>query len=177
MVGGSAYTPCVIRFLMTLLLTTAGAGLMSTSAALFQKQETRPSPGRGGAAPAWKRIVKLSDGRTFITDGGMTLDVALARPDAIPHEVLGAATAKVVEGYLAAPLPHEIDLRQLRAAPASPHYVAPNGVQLNAGYVDYLRRALPPARVRLRMKGDLEPVVILLDGTAVGLVMPMRQVQ
>jgi hypothetical protein len=103
----------------------------------------------------------------------MTLDAALARSPSLPGEVLGEASAKLIEKYMAAQLPNEIDLAQLRAS-GSDRYLAPDGLALNAGYVDYLRAVLPVRRVRLRMNRDLDPIIILLDGKPVGLVMALR---
>ncbi len=154
-----------------------GWAMLNAHRSGVQSADMSPSPGRGGAPPGWKRVVKLSDGRTFITDGALSLDAAVAKPRVLPGEALGASSAKVLEGFLSAALPQEVDLTGLRPASAGVNYVAPNGVLLNAGYIDYLRAALPRSRVRLRMKGDLEPVVILLDGNPVGLVMPMRRTE
>lgn len=122
----------------------------------------------------WQKQVRLHDGRTFVSDGRFALDAALAKPAAPPSTVLPEATAKIIEGYLTAELPDEFGLSQL--TDRSGHkYTAPSGVVLNPIYVDYLRRALPASRLRFRMKGDMEPVVIVLDGKAVGLLMPMKR--
>jgi hypothetical protein len=121
----------------------------------------------------WKRIVRLHDGRTLISDGPFSLDAALAKPALPPGHVLPEATTKVVEGYLTAPLPHEFAFSELRHDGGK--YVSPNGVILNPIYVDYLAGILPASRLRFRMKSDLDPIVILLDGKAVGLLMPMKR--
>jgi len=75
---------------------------------------------------------------------------------------------------LNAQLPDECALSKLTRRGEA--YAAPNGVTLNPTYIEYLRRTLPESRVRLRMKGLTEPVVILLDGKPIGLLMPMRSV-
>jgi hypothetical protein len=138
------------------------------------QEEARPPAQPAQRDPVWKRMVTLSDGRTFVTDGSFALDAALAKPAARPSEVLPAATAKVIEGHLLAPLPDEFALAQLTGGRRS-MYTAPSGIVLNAVYVDYLRRTLPASKLRFRMKGDLEPTVVLLNGTAVGLLMPMKR--
>jgi hypothetical protein len=89
--------------------------------------------------------------------------------------VLGAESAKIVEGHLSARWPDEFGLAQLTPRDGSRTYAAPSGVVLNATYIDFLRRALPPAQIRLRMKGDYEPVVILAGGTPIGIVMPVKR--
>jgi hypothetical protein len=117
----------------------------------------------------------MSDGRTFVSDGGLALDAAIAKPAALPAVVLGPASAKVLEGYMAAPLKNEFTLADLGPAATGRTYTAPSGVVLNSTYVDYLRRTFPAGRVRLRMKSDLEPIVIVADGAAVGLLMPVKR--
>jgi hypothetical protein len=118
----------------------------------------------------WTRIVHLRDGRTFVSDGAIALDVEVAKPNVSPSHVLAEASAKVIEDYLTAELPDDFALSQLIRR--GDVYAAPSGVTLNPIYIDYLRRALPESR--LRMKGSSEPVVIELNGKAVGLLMPMR---
>ena len=82
----------------------------------------------------------------------------------------------MVEGYLTASLPDQIDLSELKHDAESRKYVGPGGLLLNAVYVDYLRRMTPRTQLRFRMKSDPEPVVILLDNKPVGLLMPMKSV-
>jgi hypothetical protein len=155
------------------LLTVVFLAAMTASASLFQTG-TPPRPGSGGAPPQWRRVLKLTDGRSFITDGGMTLDVALAKPATLPTDVVSGAVAKVVEGYLSAQLPNEIGLNDLGRRGSS--YGGPGGILLNEGYIDYLRNVLPARRVRLRMKTDTDPVIVVLDGKPIGLLMPVRSV-
>ena len=35
---------------------------------------------RNAGDPVWQGTLRMSDGRTFITDGGLAVDVAVARP-------------------------------------------------------------------------------------------------
>jgi hypothetical protein len=116
--------------------------------------------------------VHLHDGRTFISDGAVALDAALTKATSSESQVLPEASAKIIEGYLTAELPDEFASYQLSRRGET--YVAPSGVALNPIYIDYLRRTLPESRLRFRMKSDLEPVVVLLDGKAVGLLMPIK---
>jgi hypothetical protein len=158
--------------LWTLALLTA---IASPPLIAAQKQDpgAPPAPGRGGAAPAWKRVIKLDDGRSFVTDGGLSIDVAVVSVTPLPTDVrVGGVPAKSMQSYLTAKLPNEVGLSDLRAGRGG--YTATGGVLLNTGYIDYLRRALPAGRVRLRMNGPTVPVVVVLDGKAVGVVMPMQ---
>jgi hypothetical protein len=155
----------VWRTCLTLALAVAGAAgaLCGASAA---DTET---------IPTWTRLVQLADGRTLVTDGSLALDVALAKPAVLPTVVVSGTGAALLAGYLTAPLPDECSLAELKSGGRPGTYVAPNGVVLNATYVEYLRRTLPPARLRFRLKGDLDPMVILSNGNAVGVLMPMKR--
>jgi hypothetical protein len=117
----------------------------------------------------------LSDGRTFVTDGGLAMDAAFAKPAVLPADVLPPASASFIERHLSAPPPDEFTLSQLSARPDSRAYRTPSGVDLSQTYVDFLRRTLATAQVRLRTRGAREPVVILLDGKPIGVFMPVAQ--
>ena len=132
------------------------------------------SPPAGANKPlTWKRAVHLHDGRIFVSDGAIALDLELVKPAERPKQDLPEANANIMQ-YLNAQLPNEFALSQLTRRDEA--YAAPNGVTLNPTYIDYLRRNLPETRVRLRMKSPLEPVVILFDSKAIGLLMPMKPV-
>jgi hypothetical protein len=121
----------------------------------------------------WDRWLRLPDGRLFVTDGAITLDVELAKPRDLPGNEMPPATGVVMDRYMAAELPNEFRLGDLDRGPHPQTYESPSGVLLAAKYVDLLRRAVPGAR--LRMGGYLEPVVIVSDGKLVGLVMAMAR--
>ena len=69
-------------------------------------------PGTPGN-PAWQGTLRMSDGRTFITDGGLAVDAALARPAALPTREL---PAKVLEDYLKASHKNEYGFADLTLA-------------------------------------------------------------
>jgi hypothetical protein len=132
----------------------------------------KPTPPGTRGEPVWQGVVRASDGRTFITDGGLAIDAALAQPATLPTRELAA---KVLEGYLAATHKAEYSFADLRVAEPSRTYASPSGVLLNATYIDYLRKILPASSVRLRMAGDMQPVVIAANGKAVGVLMPVKK--
>jgi len=103
------------------------------------------------------------------------MDAAFAKPAVLPADVLPPASASFVERHLSAPPPDEFTLSQLSARPDGRAYRTPSGVDLSQTYVDFLRRTLATAQVRLRTRGAREPVVILVDGKPVGVVMPVAQ--
>lgn len=126
-------------------------------------------------APKWIRWGKLSAGGTFVTDGAMTLDSAIAKPAKLPESELHASSVEIVERHLAAEHPERVRLADLERRGNQPSYRAPSGLTLAAKYVEYLRHVAPSAE--LRIKGDLDPVVILFDGKPVGLVMAMKRTE
>jgi len=141
-------------------------------------QETDLSLSPGANAPPWRLVIPLTDGRTFVSNGHIAIDAAFAKLEVLPTSI---ANTKVIEDYLTAPFEDEFDLTQLktgigsRDSPNYGNYTAPSGVVLNAVYIDYLLRTLPARKVRLGMRGDADPVVILLDATPVGVLMPVRR--
>jgi hypothetical protein len=128
------------------------------------------TPGSHGD-PVWQGVIRFADGRMFVTDGGLALDVAFAKPAKLPTREL---PSKVLEQYLGASHKEEYGFGDLTAAVSGRTYSAPNGIALNATYVSYLRRILSRS-TRFRMTGEMQPVVIVADGKAVGFLMPVKQ--
>lgn len=163
-------------------IRTEDCGMVRTAlvAALFvalqsgapAAQERAPIPAPGAAGPNWQRSLRLGDGRLFVTDGAMAIDAAVARPATLPAEAQMPAGASFIERQLSAHLPNEVGLSQLSRQGGGP-YSTPSGVHLGAGYVDFLRSTVPAAR--LRSSGARDPVVVVLDGRAVGVVMPLAR--
>lgn len=155
---------------MSLILVSAGVPAVTA-----QQQRMKPTaPGTPGD-PKWQRHLRLSDGRTFVTDGGLALDAALAKPATLPGEVLSSASSKVLEGYMAAKRKDECSVSELKKAANGRSYTSPTGIGFNATYIDYLRRILPAASLRFRMEAHLDPVVIVSNGTVVGVLMPVAR--
>ena len=140
--------------------------------ALLAQTPMKPTtPGISGD-PVWQGVLRMADGRTFVTDGGLAIDASLAKPAKLPEREI---PPKVMQDYLSVANPNEYGLSDLTAAPSGKTYSAPNGVALNATYVDFLRRILPGGSVRLRVGEKRQPIVIVADGRAVGVLMPVAQ--
>ena len=122
--------------------------------------------------PVWTHKVKLPppDGRTFVSDGGLVLDVEVAKPAVRPSESMPADMATAVAGYLSGYYPTEFGLSDLRDGPSRAVVVGPHGFAVSRNYVTFLTRYAP--RVRLRLKGDGHPVLIVLDQRNIGLLLP-----
>jgi hypothetical protein len=146
-----------VSFVIGMLFATAAVG-----------EPLKPAAPGAGGDPVWQRVVRLSDGRTLVTDGGLAIDAALAKPAKLPT---AEASGKIIEGFLARQ-GADVAITDLRAAGTT--YTAPNGMKLGAAYVDYLRRTLGE-RVTFRMGGELDPIVIVAGGKPVGVLMAVRR--
>ena len=131
-------------------------------------------PQEGASEITWNRMFRLPDGRLFVTDGALSLEAELAAPPELPGTEMPASTGELMGRYMAAELPDEVELDDLERGSAAQTYEAPNGLPFAAKYVEFLREVVPDAS--LRIGGDREPVVIVDDGEAVGLVMAMARV-
>jgi hypothetical protein len=127
-------------------------------------------PGTPGD-PVWQGTLRMSDGRTFITDGGMAVDVAFVKPAALPTREL---PSKVLEDYLKASPKNEYGFTDLTQAATGNTYTSPSGIALNATYVNYLRRVAPRGS-RFRMTDPGRPIVVVADSKAIAVLMPVKQ--
>ena len=150
-------------------LVVAAFALAATQALAQSKPMQPTAPGTPGD-PAWQGVVR-SDGRTFVTDGGLLIDAALARPDKLPEREI---PARVLENYFKATLKDEYGFSDLKAAASGKSYSSPSGLALSSTYINFLRRVLPRS-ARFRMGERLQPIVILVDGKPVGAFMAMAQ--
>ena len=157
----------LMRHRMSAFAATVVALVQVMSARTPMKPTTPGTPGD----PVWQGVVRLSDGCSFITDGGLAIDTALANPATVPaREIPG----KVMETYLDAPHTVEYGFSDLTTAATGKTYTTPGGIPLSATYINYLRRILP-ANTRFRVGGELQPVGIVTNGKVVGVLMPVRK--
>lgn len=151
--------------------SAAIAIVMITAQVVSAQTPMKPTTPGSHGDPVWQGVIRFADGRTFVTDGGLALDVTFAKPAKLPSREL---PPKVLDQYLSASHKDEYGFGDLTAALSGRTYSAPNGIALNATYVTYLRRVLSGS-TRFRMTEELQPVVIVADGKAVGLLMPVKQ--
>jgi hypothetical protein len=119
----------------------------------------------------------MPDGRTFVTDGGLSLEGGLAKPATMPSVALPPVSAQTIAAYLVAPHERESGLGELRPGSAANTFITPDDVLLNGNYVTLLRGIAPPARTRLRTRGSTSPVTIVVGGQPVGVMMPLQPVK
>jgi hypothetical protein len=84
----------------------------------------------------------------------------------VPREAIG--------GLLQCFAQDECGFDDLRAAASGKTYQSPSGLALNATFINFLRRVLPASAVRFRMTDGLQPIVVLADGRAVAVLMPVK---
>ena len=132
----------------------------------------KPSSPAVVAPPAWSRVMNMPDGRTFVTDGGLSVDVTFAKPATLPSVVIPPESAKILAGRMTAPYDHEIRLGQLTTGSFKNAFSTPDGISLNGNYVNFLRAVMPPS-ARLRTRGKTDPVVVVADGQPVAILMPL----
>ena len=157
---------------MSPLRPLVAVGWLCVAAAGAAQPVAPPQPTTVQETPAWSRTVTLQDGRVFITDGGLALAVAVARPKTMPPDIQGEQAADTLARHLALVNPTDVGLGELKPGAKPNSFVAPNGISLNGNYIAFLRRTVPAAR--LRMNGPTDPIVIGVDGTVVGVFMPLR---
>jgi hypothetical protein len=150
------------------------AVVMLSTQLLFAQapQPLKPTAPGASGDPAWQGTVHLSDGRTFVTDGGLALDASVAKGVKLPDRQL---PGKRLEDFLKAPQTAVCGLADVTKRPFGKTYQTPNGIALNATYIDYLRRTLTVRSVRLHMTAPAQPVLVEANGKLVGVLMPVAQ--
>jgi hypothetical protein len=149
---------------VTIALSVVGATFVSAAQARFNPNAP--------TVPSWTHTVKLPapDGRVFVTDGRLTVDLQIGKPAIRPSTVMAPDTTRAIANYLLAPYPTEFGLNDLKPSESGNTFSGPSGVVLSTYYVTFLRREAP--RARLRVRGQYDPLLIVLDGRPVGLLMP-----
>jgi len=157
-------TMCLPAVLILVLVTSASSAAVQTP--------PQSDPKLVQTVPAWTHKVKLPapDGRTFVSDGGLVLDVEIAKPAMRPSQTMPADMGTAVAGYLSGYYPTEFGLSDLHEGQTSAVFVGPQGFSVSRNYVTFLTRYAP--RVRLRTKGVGYPVLLVLDQRNVGLLLP-----
>jgi hypothetical protein len=136
-----------------------------------QSKPPLPSSPAVEEPPAWNRSVPMPDGTTWVSDGGLLIDAQIAKPAIPPSIALTIENGKILaRNFEAKPL-REVGLADLRAGSTANTFVTADGISLNGNYVQFLRRAAPAVRLRLREARD--PIVLILRDRPVGLMMPL----
>lgn len=154
---------------MIMRLLAMAIALFATAAAA--QQAPRPTSPNVETPPVWTRTLQMPDGRTFVSDGGLAVDVDIVKPASLPQTVIPPASAKIIAGHLTAPHKTEIALAELRNGARKNTFVGPDDIAVNGNYVTLLRRTASGAKLRFR--GATDPIVIVVDQRPVGVLMPL----
>jgi hypothetical protein len=100
----------MMRYRRTFAPIAASTIVLAATLAAQQQPPVKPSSPSVPAAPAWSRVLNMPDGRTFVTDGGLSIDVKFAKPATLPSVVLAPESAKMLAGRLTEPHDKEIAL-------------------------------------------------------------------
>jgi len=142
------------------------------SSAAAQSPPAMSDPKLVQTVPSWTEKVKLPppDNRTFVSDGGLVIDVEIAKPAMRPSQTMPADMGTAVAGYLSGYYPTAFGLSDLKEGPTAAVFVGPQGFALSRNYVTFLTRYAP--RVTLHTKGAGYPVLLVQDGRHIGLLLP-----
>ena len=159
-----------------LCLTLIGALVCATVGLAAQQPPIKLPSAEVIAPPQWTRVLKMPDGRTFVTDGGISIDAAIAKPATLPSVVLPPESGKNIADRMSTPHDHEIAIGDLRRGGFKNSFATPDGIELNGNYVAFLRQTTASSKMRLRTKGKRDAVVVVVDGQAVAIMMPLAPV-
>ena len=149
-------------------------GLLGALSLGVGAQEIRMSNPDVEAPPHWTRLVKLPDGRTLISDGGIAIDAAIAKPASMPTMAVSESTGVTFAKLFTAKFEHDFALSELSPGKRRNTFVGPGGLLLNGNYITFLRQTAG-SRVRLRANAGPQPMVILIDGQPSGIMMPLAK--
>lgn len=152
------------------VIAVAACLLLSGTTSAGQTRMKPAEPGTKGD-PVWQGTLRAPDGRTFVTDGGLVIEAAFAKPTTLPSRQL---PPKVLQDYFSLPHTVEYGFGDFTRAATGKTYTTPNGIAVNATYVDFLRRVLPRA-ARVRVGTASQPVLVFQDGKPVAAFMPVAQ--
>ena len=150
-------------------------GLICAMPLAAAAQDIRMSNPNVEQPPHWSRLVRLPDGRTLISDGGLAIDVAIAKPASMPTVTVSETTGVTFANLFKATFEHDFGLNELSPGKRANTFAGPGGIQLNGNYVTFLRQAAGARRVRLRANSGPQPMVIVIDGEPSGVMMPLAK--
>jgi hypothetical protein len=121
----------------------------------------------------WQMISDLPDGKRFISDGSLLLNIEYVGVNSLPTKNVPAQTT---QRLLIWNTNHEFKFADLQTEGSSGHYLAPHNILLNKKYIDYLKQVLPEDQApRFRGGGATDPVLIVHNGVVIGAIMPLQR--
>ena len=132
----------------------------------------------GYTTPEWTSVAKHRDGRQFLTDGSIAIEVKIAEEDELPESTSSASW------FSDALYQHSIAERQtlfaltdIKASKGNPEIlIGPGQLQLEESHVSYLRKKIAAShRVTFWQHSRMQPLVIVVDGQGAGAIKPLAQ--
>ena len=150
-------------FLKISLIVTLAAGLFVASGCELLM---------GYTTPEWTSVAKSRDGREFVTDGRIAIDVAYARVEELP-EVESSASWFSDALYRNSLAERRVLFsgRDIKPSEGNPEIlIGPAGLQLEESYVSYIQHKFSTSHnIAYWQQSPTQPVVIVFDGSiAVG---------
>lgn len=131
----------------------------------------------GYKTPEWTSVAKSRDGRQFVTDGKIAMDVELAQPKALPTTESPAWFGEALDANARAERRVLFSIADIKPSQGNPEIVvAPGGMQLEESHVTYLQLKYASSyQVGLWQQRSMQPVVVVINGQAVGAFKPISQ--
>ena len=133
----------------------------------------------GYTTPEWTSVAKSPDGRQFVTDGSIAIDVAYAQVEELPEAESSASWfSETLYRNSIAQRRELFSVMDIKASEGNPEIViAPGGLQLEEKYVSYIQSKFARNhRVAFWQQRRMLPLVIVSDGTnAVGAMKVLAQ--
>ena len=124
----------------------------------------------GYTTPDWRAVAKSRDGRQFVTDGAIALNVKVAEFEALPEGESKAWFSEALYLHSVAERQELFGLGDIKASEGNPSIVVgPGELQLEEVHVSYLRNAIASKhRVAFWQHSRMQPVIIVFDGVGEG---------
>lgn len=128
----------------------------------------------GYEEPVWTAVVHMSDGRLFVTDEYIALDVVWAKPETLPSGTFPAEGIEwAIERQVRSSNSAGFGVGTVKDVGVDGTYRGQGGILLEPKYIDYLKWHFMLNDVRLHTLGLKDDVVISIDGEFVGAIAPM----
>jgi hypothetical protein len=130
----------------------------------------------GYEEPAWTATSELADGRVFVTDTHIALDVVWAQPETMPSGTFPRERIEPMIHWLErAGSPNAMSLGEVQDLGVDGALRGPGGMLVSPEYIAYLRGKFMFHDVVLYARQNNEDIVVAIDGDFAGVLAPMEK--
>ena len=133
----------------------------------------------GYTTPEWRSVATLRDGRKFVTDGTIALDVKIAEiaDEDLPPEESAAWFSDALYQHSIAERQELFSLKDIKDLESSEVFVmGPGNLKLEQTYVTYLSNRYGSShRIAFWQHSSMQPIVIVVNGEGAGAMKPFSQ--